>query len=476
MSRRILMLALALVAVAAAPAAAHPLGNFSVNHLTVVRVSSDRVDVRYVLDQAEIPTFQERDRTPADVLAAKRAEVARRLTVTVDGRPATLRVDQERLTHPPGQGGLPTTRVELRLSAPADGPKSVAVDDGTFPGRVGWKDVIVAPGDGTRVRSDVPSSDPTGGLRAYPKSLLSTPADQRTAALRVTPGDGSVVAPRRSGGGTQTTTRNRSGDGFAGIFEDAAAGNGVLILLLLAAFGWGALHALSPGHGKAMVAAYLVGSKGTPRQAVLLGLTVTVTHTIGVFALGFVTLALSAYVLPEDLYPWLNLVAGLMVLVVGGLLLRSRLRGEPDHHHHHAHDDAHDHHHHHDHDHGHHHHDHGHGHHHHHPPERLTPRGLLALGASAGLIPCPSALVVLLGAVAQHEVALGMLLIVAFSAGLATTLMGLGLAVVLSGDFLRRVSPGGRLAAFGRVAPTLSSVLIVSVGGVLTLQAVPKLL
>ena len=99
----------------------------------------------------------------------------------------------------------------------------------------------------------------------------------------------------------------------------------MLVFLLLAAFGWGALHALSPGHGKAMVAAYLVGTRGTPRDAVALGGIVTVTHTIGVFALGLVTLALSAYVLPEQLYPWLNLASGLLVVVVGVAVLRSRV-------------------------------------------------------------------------------------------------------------------------------------------------------
>ena len=219
--------------------------------------------------------------------------------------------------------------------------------------------------------------------------------------------------------GTTTTDRG-AGDGFGSVFERAADGQGVLLLLLLAAFGWGAVHALSPGHGKAMVAAYLVGTRGTARHAVALGLTVTVTHTIGVFALGAVALALSAYVLPEDLYPWLNLVSGLLVLGVGGVgraRARARARATPAHaHHHHDHD--------HDHDHG---HDHGHGHgHHHHDHADLRPRALLAMGASAGLIPCPSALVVLLGAVAQHQIGLGMVLIVAFSAGLAATLTGLG--------------------------------------------------
>ncbi|HET8756173.1 MAG TPA: sulfite exporter TauE/SafE family protein, partial [Solirubrobacteraceae bacterium] len=228
-------------------------------------------------------------------------------------------------------------------------------------------------------------------------------------------------------------------------FSDAAAGKGVLLVLLLTAFAWGALHALSPGHGKAMVAAYLVGTRGTARHAAALGATVTVTHTAGVFLLGVVALALSEYVLPEDLYPWLNLISGLMVLGVGAYVLRKNLRRRRAHHHHH--------------------------HHHHHGPDELSWRGILAMGTAAGIIPCPSALVVLLGAIAQGEIALGMLMIVAFSLGLAATLTSLGLAVVSAGRALARLNVPAR---FVTAIPALSAILIVGVGLVLTLQAVPR--
>jgi ABC-type nickel/cobalt efflux system permease component RcnA len=286
----------------------------------------------------------------------------------------------------------------------------------------------------------------------------------------VSRGAGTVTAPRGDGGGGTTTTDRGAGDRFGSVFERAAAGQGVLLLLLLAAFGWGAVHALSPGHGKAMVAAYLVGARGTARHAVALGLTVTVTHTIGVFALGAVALALSAYVLPEDLYPWLNLVSGLLVLGVGASVMRARVRrartpAQHDHHHDHDHDPGHPH------DHG---HEHGSGH-HHHDHSDLRPRTLLAMGASAGLIPCPSALVVLLGAVAQHQIGLGLVLIVAFSAGLAATLTALGLLVVAAGRVSTRVS-GARAGRVLAVLPALSAVAIVAVGLALTAQAVPKVL
>jgi ABC-type nickel/cobalt efflux system permease component RcnA len=463
MKRLALLITVVAALVAAAPAAAHPLGNFSVNHITTVSVSSDRVDVRYVLDQAEIPTFQERGSSRAEVLAAKLGELRSRLEVTADGRRLPLAVKPGAvLTHPRGQGGLPTTRLVVSLTAPMDGVRRVAVHDGTFPGRVGWKAVVAAPGSGTAVRSTAPSGDPTDGLRGYPKDLLSSPLDRRDATLSVRAGDGTLVAPKAEGGDFATTTDRGGGDGFAGVFDRAAAGEGVLLLLFLAAFGWGALHALSPGHGKAMVAAYLVGTRGTAKHALALGATVTITHTIGVFALGVVTLALSAYVLPEDLYPWLELSSGLLVVLVGAGVLRSRIRAARSKGHTHHHHD-------HDHDHG----DHDH-HHHHHGPESLTWKGLIGLGASAGLLPCPSALVVLLAALSQHEVGLGLALIVAFSLGLAATLSGLGLVVVHAGKALTRATSGrpllSRLAA---AAPAASAVVIVVAGLMLTARALP---
>jgi nickel/cobalt exporter len=436
-----------------APAAfAHPLGNFSINHLSTVKISEDRVDVLYILDQAEIPTTQERDKSRAEVLQSKQQEVRERLTLEVDGRRVPLRLLEPELSFPEGQAGLETTRFEQPLRAAVSDAERVRLRDQTFPDRVGWKAIVAEPGDGTAVRSTAPSGDPTSGLRRYPDDLLDSPLDRRSASFAVEPGDGTLVAPRTEGERT-VATRDSGGEGFAGVFEDAASGQGVLLLLLLAAFGWGALHALSPGHGKAMVAAYLIGTRGSARHAVWLGVTVTITHTIGVFALGLVTLALSQYILPEDLYPWLTLAAGFMVVAIGVGVLRARFRHRGHHHRHHG-------------DHNHHHH----GPDHPHDGSVVTPRSLIATGAAAGLIPCPSALVVLLGAIAQHKVALGMLLIVAFSVGLAGTLTGLGLLVV----YARRVLPRGRLTGrLASVLPAVSAAVIVVVGCVLTVRAVP---
>jgi nickel/cobalt transporter (NicO) family protein len=450
--RRLIATLIALVAlgVGASAAEAHPLGNFSINHLSIVRISDDRVDVRYVLDQAEIPTFRERGLSDAEVLERKRAEVAKRLVLTVDGRTVALRpAGAPVLTHPEGQGGLRTTRLELPLTAPVRGARRVELRDGTFPGRVGWVAIQARPGEGTAVKTGAPATDPTDGLRRYPEDLLESPSDERDARFDVRPGTGTLDAAtgRVSSGGDA-----RGEDGFAGLLAD----DSVLVLLLLAAFGWGAVHALSPGHGKAMVAAYLVGTRGSTRDAIVLGATVTVTHTAGVIALGAVALGLSAWILPEQLYPWLTLVSGLLVVSVGAAVLRGRLRGFG-----HSHDHAHR-----DHAHG------PHDPHHHHHHEGGSRRGLLAMGASAGLIPCPSALVVLLGAVAQHRIGLGLVLIVAFSLGLAATLTALGIAVVHAGRLLSRLPVPGRVAT---AVPAVSAALIVVVGLALTLQAVPQL-
>ena len=289
------------------------------------------------------------------MLDRKRAEVARGLALEVDGRAVALRAaGAPRISFPDGQGGLKTTRVELPLAATVSEPARVRLRDGTFDGRAGWKAIVAAPGAGHRRALHRPSGDPTNGLRSYPQESLSSPVAQSVGDASLC-GRAAGRSRRRTAPGAGETTTSRGGsDGFAGIFSDAASGEGVLLLLLLAAFGWGALHALSPGHGKAMVAAYLIGTRGTPRHAVALGATVTITHTIGVFTLGLVTLLLSQYILPEDLYPWLNLVAGLLVVIVGVGVLRSRVRwarqGSAG-----AHDHSHG-----DHDHGHS-HDHGHG-------------------------------------------------------------------------------------------------------------------
>jgi len=473
MTRLVALLAFVAIALSATDADAHPLGNFTFNHLTQVAVADDGVQLRYILDIAEIPTFQARHQPRAQILRRARQEVARRLVVTVDGRRVAPRSAGTALSFPRGQGGLNTTRIELSLRAAATDAHVVRLHDATYPDRLGYTALVARPGQGTSVRSDVSSEDPTRGLRTYPPAAVQRPLDQRTATLKVRDGNGTLIAPRFTGGDT-VTTQSGAGDGFAGVFEDAAAGKTTLVLLLLAALGWGALHALSPGHGKAMVAAYLVGARGTSRHAVVLGAVVTMTHTVGVFALGLITLLLAQYILPEDLFPWLTLISGLLVVAIGLAVLRSRVgyhRAQRAHRHAHEDQPAHGHSHEqrpHDHD-----HPHGpHGH-RHDVPDTITWKGLIGMGAAAGLIPCPSALVVLLGAVAQHQVALGLLLILAFSVGLAATLTALGLLVVHARRMTTTLNVPQRLVT---ALPAASALAIVGLGCVLALQAAPKLL
>jgi nickel/cobalt transporter (NicO) family protein len=244
----------------------------------------------------------------------------------------------------------------------------------------------------------------------------------------------------------------------------------VLLLTLAIAFGLGAVHALSPGHGKTLVAAYLVGSRGTARHAVFLGGMVTFTHTISVFFLGFVTLFLSEYVAPETLSPILATISGLTILWIGATLLvkRARRLTAPDHHHDHGHDHEHSHDHTHTHDHGHSHdHHHGPGGHSHVPEGDVTMGSLIALGASGGLVPCPSAMVLLLTAVSLQQTGLGMILLVSFSLGLAAVLTAIGLAVLYAKQLLPDSRSTSNHPAF-RYLPVFSAGVVFCVGLVMT--------
>ena len=238
---------------------------------------------------------------------------------------------------------------------------------------------------------------------------------------------------------------------------------------LFVAFGLGAVHAMSPGHGKTVVGAYLVGSKGTPKHAVFLGLTVTITHTLGVFALGFITLFASNYILPERIMPFLGFVSGLLVFFIGISLFKERLftffgRNRETGHHHSDHDNA-----------GHdgestHSHDgvthtHGGSTHSHAPIENLTWRKLLALGISGGLLPCPSALVLMLSAISLGRIGYGLVLTLVFSFGLAATLTTVGLLFLYIGKAV-----GGTAFANNRLIkalPVFSAFVVASLGAVI---------
>ena len=313
--------------------------------------------------------------------------------------------------------------------------------DRTFPDRIGWREVVVRVSDGASlVRSSVPSRSVSNELRRYPPNRLRAPlaVTRGTAVVRL--GD-SAGAPPSLGPAAGTEQVG----GLAGLVSHDLTLGFVLLSLLLAVF-WGAAHALEPGHGKAIVAGYLVGSRGRPRDAVALAGIVTVSHTVGVFALGLVTLGLSQYVVPERLFPWLNLVAGLLVVSVGVGVLRSRLhdllhRYLPAHEHDHEHGHTHD-------------------------------RGLLGIGISGGIIPCPTALVVLLAAISLHRIGYGLVLILAFSIGLAAAITAVGLFAVTARRAFARTGFDGPLV---RALPTVSALVVLALGVVMTARALPQL-
>jgi nickel/cobalt transporter (NicO) family protein len=441
MRRAFAFLAVAAALFAPAAAFAHPLGNFTVNRYAAVELSGDRVYIHYVLDLAEIPTFQEGDVVRRPDFAGR---VGRDLVVELDGRRVGLVLVKHKLQERPGAGGLATLRFEAVYEAEAvPGGGTLVFHDTNFSGRIGWKEVVVRAERGAEIEStNVPATSVSNALRAYPKDLLQSPLAVASARVTFEPGEAAGAAPRIGGEGAPS----RAAGGFESLIAaERLSASLILLSLLISAF-WGAVHALTPGHGKAIVAGYLVGSRGRPRHALLLGLIVTLTHTAGVFALGLVTLLLSRFVVPERLYPWVTVVSGLLVVVVGASVLRSRLR------HRHAHRHAHDH------DH----HDHG-----------FTRRGLVGVGVAAGLLPCPSALVVLLSAIALHRVGLGLALILAFSVGLAATITAIGLLAVLARRAFTRISLDGRLV---RALPAASALFILAVGIGITVNALPEVL
>ena len=428
--------AVAAALVLPAAAAAHPLGNFTVNRFSRIEVSGPRLYVLYVLDLAEIPTFQA---GPIDVRSYGR-RIAAGAHLSLDGRREPLVPIATALAHPPGAGGLRTTRLQVVLRGPRLTHRSrVDYRDTNYADRIGWKEIVV--GAKTPTRSDE--------LRAYPKDLLQSPLDVTAVSARLAPATGTSKPPALTRGAALQAPDRVADAGFARLIARDRLGVWVVLASLAAALFWGAAHALSPGHGKTIVTAYLVGQRGTARHAALLGLIVTATHTAGVFALGLVTLLLSRFVVPDHLYPWLNLVSGLLVVGIGASVLTARWRHRRGHvhgktrHHHHPHGDG-----------------------------SITPRSLLAIGVSGGLLPCPSALVVLLAAISLHRIAFGLLLIVAFSVGLAVSIAGIGLAAVLAKRAFGRLSFDGGVLG---LLPAASAFVIVLAGIGMTVRALPRL-
>lgn len=512
-----LFLAIVLFGATAIAALAHPLGNFTINHYARLEMSPHQIRIRYVLDYAEIPTFQEKqnmdpngdaqisDAERAAYLASSVERLIGNLKLSVNNQAVALALEPNtaQLSFTPGQGGLNIMRIAMWLDAPFQLSNSDAVTfaDTNYSDRLGWREIVVPARDGISIQnSNVPATETSQELTLYPENLLNNPRNDRQATFTVTPGTGTV---------TQSSSLKVVDTGPLGVLDRTREQFGqlltsnqelsplVLLVTFFIAMGLGALHAFSPGHGKAVVGAYLVGSRGNWTHAVFLGLIVTVTHTAGVYALGAITLFLAAYVVPDQLFPWLEFLSGALVAIIGVRLFIERFRAARSHtgsydqamnrlgipplaltpayagsasnaqiyqtagaHAHsrgqvHSHDFA--------------------------APEQAQAharqhlaeiqalekpswKNLLSLGMSGGLLPCPSALVVMLSAIALGRVLYGFYLIIGFSLGLAGVLVLTGLALLYAGKFAGRYLGGQRVGTVMRYVPIVGAFLVAILG------------
>jgi nickel/cobalt exporter len=456
----------------AAPAQAHPLGNFSVNQLGALSLYPDRVELRAVVDLAELPTRQEKSTVesagpsyPDSACAA----IAAGYSGSVGGTRLSWTVRRSSFAYAPGAtDSLPTSRLVCELAAPArlDRLTTVAIENSNYADRVGWRE-LTATGYGVQPRGAAPPPQSASDeLRAYPEDLLLSPLDVRSARFDTAPG-----ADTRAG--APATRLPAATTGWIGHAEARLRGLvgdhltvWVGLLAVLLAIVLGAAHAALPGHGKTVMAMYLAGRAGRPRDALVVGATVTLTHTGGVIAVGLL-LTGAASIAGERVLGWLGLASGALVTVVGASMLWSALRRRQ-----HGHDHVH-----HDHDHGHSHsdvhHDHSHG--HDHGPSRRAGRlSLAGIGIAGGLVPSPSALVVLLGAIGLGRTMFGLLLVLAYGVGMAGTLTLAGLLLLRLRDrFGARLAARfsrapGRAALARRIVATLPSA---TAGAVLLLGA-----
>jgi nickel/cobalt exporter len=478
---------------------AHPMGNFSISHYAGIRVEQGFVELRYLVDMAEIPTFQETQKNSIAAQAndprvlgylLKQAEVLKEgLLLTLNGQPLALRIASQDIVFSPGAGNLPTMKLGLVYRGEVTDACAVTrceleYHDTNFAGRVGWKEIITSAGPGVTIaNSSAPSHDRSGQLSNYPTDPVnSAPQDVTAKVVFATGGMPSAIAqakketispvtthrsvrrvgtigrpaimpptaplPENAGAielkpNEQSTPRNS----FTELMAIKHISLGMALLAAAIAAGLGALHALEPGHGKTIVATYLVGSKGTARHALLLGMIVTISHTAGVYLLGAITLYAQKYILPDRIYPFLGVLSGMLVAGMGCYLFLQRYVGGEF----------------------------AHSHSHEIPSaarvsarEELAGRGnisarqLLILGATGGIVPCPAALVVLLSAVALHRTGFGLFLIVAFSVGLSAVLIAMGLVGVYAGRMISRLPLESPLIQ--RWLPMGSAVAIAALG------------
>ncbi len=475
---------------------AHPMGNFSVSHFTRLDVTKKSVHIAYVLDLAEIPTYQlMRDwnldpsadaKIPQDTLNEKASAQARTwiksLDFTSNGEHLTPIFDHASIKLADGAGGMHVSRLETALHID-NVPGKLSFEDRNYPERAGWKEIVITSSDKTPIiQASHSGSDRSKALTEYPTDPTLTPPQDLRASVewhveapvivtKIVPIEQpaapvtQVATPAPAATAKPAAGEVTRGDYLSRMLSQKDIPFNIMLIGLAVAFAFGALHAKSPGHGKTMVAAYLVGSRGTMKQAAFLGGMVTLTHTISVFLLGLVTLLFAKYLAPEKLVTWLGVASGISIVLIGASLFFKRLgklRHAHSHHHHHHHRHDHDHAHDHDHD-----HEHGSHTHTHLPEGEVTLKSLIALGASGGMVPCPSALVLLLISISLGHVGLGLLLLVSFSLGLAGVLMAIGIIVIYAKQWLPDPVKTSQHPMF-RLIPVLSAFVIVCVGLVMT--------
>jgi nickel/cobalt exporter len=545
-----IVLLLFVLILSSATSFAHPMGNFSVNHYSKVTIGQGAIEISYLIDMAEIPTFQELrqfDLTPkADdpnapgYLERQQQILKEGLSLESDGQGVRLETISRQLTFADGAGGLPTMKIRFVFRGKLDvttGAHKLSYFDNNFPGHAGWKEIVVLSHGVAILDSSAPSTDRSHELTNYSSDALNSPPQQLSAQIsfrtslsdteksasaavigisssRTTSGTNTthhVPAPspspkhreqRRSSGAIASSDLSRAKSYASGIAVSTVAlpppahaqntprsrftelistqsklSFWVLWSAALIAAGLGALHALEPGHGKTIVAAYLVGSRGTAKHAVLLGIVVTTAHTAGVYLLGIVTLYASRYIVPEQLYPWLGAISGLSVAGLGIFIFLRHWTGESGEH------------------------SHAPGEQHSHwflsmfkqlAPNRTAPtelasrtgisadskpvdralslRELCMLGITGGIVPCPAALVVLLSAFSLHRIGFGLFLITAFSLGLAAVLVIVGLTMVYAKRVMSTRMRAGNVAV--RYLPLLSSAFMVVLGVGITASAI----
>ncbi len=486
-----------LISIAAIPGAqAHPLGNFSLNHHDELRLSAGHIEDTAVVDSAEIPTAQDREKTDvndddnvsqAEAAArarqrcARLAEVSR---VTVERRRSDWRVRSSRLEYGKGTAGLPIARLTCHLHTDADlsGPTDVTFVSGADRTRTGWKEIVATAGNGVRLAaSSAPERSTSAGLRRYPSAGADEPLNQTTATVSTRPGPDGRPSSEADGAAPGARPSVAAGASLFPSLEreltalttdrDLTLPVGLLGILLTVVLGAG--HAALPGHAKLAVAACLARRSGGVRAALTIGATVTATHTTGVLIVGLV-LTLSGGLLGEQLLGWLGTISGLLIAAIGTWLVIAAVRtlktGSSPTNRHHGH-------HHHPHDHT---HTHSHSHSHprarkdaHHTPLRLP--SLLGVGLAGGLVPSPSALVVLLGALSLSRTFFGVLLVLGYGFGMAVTLTAAGLLLSSGGDRLttlteRRLPSWSRYTRYGTL---LTALAVFTVGLGLTLRSLP---